>query len=208
VILLGIFITNAPDCTISSGVWILVEIPSLILKTRGLLTLRGYTVDELLEYDDKYVMLPTRESDDVAIRSLLWIFKEPKVVGVAVVRELTKDMEEAAAQEGMLVGGSRVTPAAKKLARQSRVELVEGGYASFDLFGHELVPAHVIADEEEVNLVLEHYGIVKSQLPRIHRDDPAAKVLGAKAGQVVRILRESDTAGFVYYYRLIVEPGR
>ncbi len=180
----------------------------MILKTRGLLTLRGYAVEELLEYDDKYVMHPKKELEDTTVLSVAWVFKEPKVVGVALVRELVKDMEEANAQEGMLVGGSRVTPASKKHARETRVELVEGGYASFDLFGHELVPSHVIADEEEVRLVLDHYGIEKSQLPRIYRDDPAAKVLGAKAGQVVRIQRDSDTAGQTYYYRLTVEPGQ
>ncbi|MHA2085820.1 MAG: DNA-directed RNA polymerase subunit H [Candidatus Thorarchaeota archaeon] len=88
------------------------------------------------------------------------------------------------------------------------MELVEGGYASFELFGHELVPKHIIATDEEVQLVLGHYGIEKSQLPRIRREDPAARVLGAKISQVIRIERESPTAGKVYYYRLVVDPAR
>ncbi|MCK5151611.1 MAG: DNA-directed RNA polymerase subunit H [Candidatus Thorarchaeota archaeon] len=108
----------------------------------------------------------------------------------------------------MLVGGSRFTPAAKKQARQTRVELVEGGYSSFELFGHELVPKHIISSIEEVQLVTDHYGIKKTQLPRIAREDPAARVLGAKIGEVVRIERDSPTAGKVYYYRLVVDPGR
>ncbi|MFW9805142.1 MAG: DNA-directed RNA polymerase subunit H [Candidatus Thorarchaeota archaeon] len=87
----------------------------------------------------------------------------------------------------------------------SRVELVDGGYASFDLFEHELVPPHVIASDEEIKLVLEHYGITKSQLPRIYRDDPAVRVLGARPGQVIRIERSSPTAGRSYYYRLVVD---
>ncbi|MHA2119362.1 MAG: DNA-directed RNA polymerase subunit H [Candidatus Thorarchaeota archaeon] len=186
----------------------MVEFPILVMKTRGLLTLRGYLVEELLEYENRYVMHPTREAEDITVKSTVWIFKEPKVIGVAVVRELVKAMEEAQSQEGMLVGGSRVTPASKKLSREMRVELVEGGYSSFDLFGHNLVPKHVVADEEEVQLVLNHYGIARSQLPRIYRDDAAVKVLGAKTGQVIRIQRDSDTAGLSYYYRLIVDPGR
>ncbi len=186
----------------------MVEFPILVMKTRGLLTLRGYLVEELLEYEDRYVMHPTREVDDVLVKSTVWIFKEPKVIGVAVVRELVKAMEEAESQEGMLVGGSRVTPASKKLSREMRVELVEGGYSSFDLFGHNLVPKHVVADEDEVQLVLDHYGIARSQLPRIFRDDAAVKVLGGKTGQVIRIQRDSDTAGLSYYYRLIVGAER
>jgi DNA-directed RNA polymerase subunit H (RpoH/RPB5) len=149
-------------------------------------------------------MHPVKETEGMTIKSVVWILKEPRVVGIAIVKDLVKRMEEVQAQEGILVGGSRFTPAAKKHSLETRVELVLGNYASFDLFSHELVPTHIIADEDEVALVLEYYGIARDQIPRILRDDPAAKVLGAKPGQVVRIQRDSDTAGEVYYYRLVV----
>ncbi|MHA1948549.1 MAG: DNA-directed RNA polymerase subunit H [Candidatus Thorarchaeota archaeon] len=83
-----------------------------------------------------------------------------------------------------------------------------GNYASFDLFEHELVPPHIIASADEIKLVLEHYGIEKNQLPRIYRDDPAVRVLGARPGQIVRIKRESPTAGQTYYYRLVIDTSR
>lgn len=181
----------------------MIEIPQIVLKTRALLTIRAYSVNELLEYEDKYVLHPVRGDGDERIQSVVWIFKEPRVIGVAVIRELLKEIEEANSHEGVLVGGSRITPAAKKLARQSRIELVIAGYAAFDLFGHELVPTHTIADEAEVEIVLSHFGITRSQLPRIRRTDSAVKVLGAKAGQVIRITRESATAGASFYYRLV-----
>ncbi|MCF2137005.1 MAG: DNA-directed RNA polymerase subunit H [Candidatus Thorarchaeota archaeon] len=82
---------------------------------------------------------------------------------------------------------------------------MQGNYSSFDLFDHELVPKHRIATKDEIQIVLNHYGIDKTQLPRILRSDPAARVLGAKPGQVVRIERDSRTAGKTYYYRLVVE---
>ncbi|MEM2142071.1 MAG: DNA-directed RNA polymerase subunit H [Candidatus Thorarchaeota archaeon] len=85
---------------------------------------------------------------------------------------------------------------------------MEGTYSSFDLFQHELVPKHVIASEEEVQMVLDHYRISKSQLPRILKDDPVAKMLGAKVGQVLRIERPSETAGVTFYYRLVVDGSR
>ncbi|MHA2005174.1 MAG: DNA-directed RNA polymerase subunit H [Candidatus Thorarchaeota archaeon] len=185
------------------GCAFMIEFPSNVIKTRSLLNLRAYTVEELLEYENRFEMHPIKDTEGVAIKSVVWILKEPRVVGIALVKDLVKRMEEAQAQEGILVGGSRFTPAAKKHALATRVELVLGNYASFDLFSHELVPPHSIADEDEVSLVLEYYGIARDQIPRILRDDPAAKVLGAKPGQVVRIERDSDTAGAVYYYRLV-----
>ncbi|MFW9975737.1 MAG: DNA-directed RNA polymerase subunit RpoH/Rpb5 C-terminal domain-containing protein [Candidatus Thorarchaeota archaeon] len=32
--------------------------------------------------------------------------------------------------------------------------------------------------------------------------------MGAKIGQVIRVERNSDTAGRVYYYRLVVDASR
>ena len=186
----------------------MVEIPSAVLKTRSLLTLRGYQVEELYEYESRFAMYPIKNGDKAKIKSVVWVFKEPRVIGVAFVKDIVKEMEEKDAREGMLVGGSRFTPAAKKHARMTKVELVEGNYSSFDLFKHETVPTHTIAKKEEIELVLDHYKITKPQLPRILREDPAVKVLGAKAGQVIRIERESPTAGATYYYRLVVDPGQ
>lgn len=169
--------------------------------------MRDYIVDELFEYENRYAMYPIKGSGAVAVRAVTWILKEPKVVGVALVRDIAREMEERNAQEGMLVGGLRFTPAAKKSARTARVELIEGTYASFDIFQHELVSKHSVVSADEIQLVLGHYGIERNQLPRILRDDPAAKALGAKPGQVVRIERDSATSGIAYYYRLVVDSS-
>jgi DNA-directed RNA polymerase subunit H (RpoH/RPB5) len=184
---------------------ILVEIPRIVEKTRALLALRGFGTHEFLEYEDRYVMHPQGTMADVTVKYVIWILKEERVVGVAIVRDLFKEMEETESQRGMLVGGNRFTPAAKKYAKTSRIELVEGNYASFDLFEHDLVPTHIISEQTEVDLVTSHYKINKTQLPRIYVSDPAAKVLGARAGQVIRIERDSETAGNTFYYRLVVD---
>jgi len=185
----------------------MIQLPSAVIRTRGLLNLRSFSVDEVLEYDDKYVMYPTRDVQGEIQKYAIWMLKDPKVVGVAYVKDLAREMEETDSHRGMLVGGLRFTPAAKKMALISRVELVDGGYASFDLFEHELVPTHIIASEEEIQLVLDHYGIEKNQLPRIFRDDPAVRVLGARPGQIIRIERDSPTAGRTFYYRLVVDAS-
>ncbi len=150
-------------------------------------------------------MHPEHLVGESMVKYVIWILKEDHVVGVALVRDLMKEMEEVEAQRGMLVGGNRSTPAAAKYAKMSKVELVEGNYSSFDLFDHELVPSHVIVESGEVELVTSHYKIKKTQLPRIYSNDPAVRVLGARPGQVLRIERNSKTSGKTYFYRLVVD---
>ncbi|MFW9944738.1 MAG: hypothetical protein ACFFB7_07040, partial [Candidatus Sifarchaeia archaeon] len=74
----------------------MVELASIILKTRDLLNLRSYHVYELLEYEDNYAMHPVKQTDNGEVKSLVWIFKEPRVLGVAIIKDLVKRMEETA----------------------------------------------------------------------------------------------------------------
>ena len=69
---------------------------------------------------------------------------------------------------------------------------------------HKLVPHHEILDEKETKKILAEYNIEKEQLPKMLVSDPVAVAIKAKVGDVVRIIRESPTAGKAVFYRLVI----
>ncbi len=69
---------------------------------------------------------------------------------------------------------------------------------------HILVPKHELLSEEEAEKILETLKLNKEQLPKIKVDDPIAKEIGAKVGDIIRIERESPTSGRSIAYRLVV----
>jgi DNA-directed RNA polymerase subunit H len=69
---------------------------------------------------------------------------------------------------------------------------------------HYLVPEHVLIRKEKVQELMDELGINKISLPIITRLDPAIKPLKAEKGDVVKIIRDSLTAGQATYYRRIV----
>ncbi len=74
-----------------------------------------------------------------------------------------------------------------------------------DILLHELVSRHEIMAKEDVEALLEKLKITVQNLPRILEKDPVVQSLGAKIGDVLRITRNSPTAGTSLYYRLVVE---
>lgn len=69
---------------------------------------------------------------------------------------------------------------------------------------HYLVPEHVLIKKEKVAELMAELGIKKDSLPRIYKDDAAIKHLNPEKGDVVKIIRDSVTAGQTVYYRRVI----
>jgi len=74
----------------------------------------------------------------------------------------------------------------------------------FNVLEHELVPDHEVISDEEAEEVLEEYDIKPSQLPKLDKKDPVAKEIDADPGDVVKITRDSETAGKSIAYRYVI----
>jgi len=71
-----------------------------------------------------------------------------------------------------------------------------------------MVPKHTIMSEEETKVLLSSYNITTEQLPKIYHDDPAVKAVNAKVDDIIRIVRESHTAGKAESYRLVIRKPK
>ena len=78
---------------------------------------------------------------------------------------------------------------------------------SLDILHHKLIPIHVIISEEEKKVLLEKYKITPEQLPKITHTDPVTIAIGAKPGQIIKIIRKSHTAQEAVAYRFVVESN-
>jgi DNA-directed RNA polymerase subunit H len=70
---------------------------------------------------------------------------------------------------------------------------------------HIYVPKHEIISKKDAEDVLEKYHCKATELPLIFVNDPAILGLGVKPGDMIRITRDSATAGESFYYRYVVE---
>ena len=74
-----------------------------------------------------------------------------------------------------------------------------------EILTHVLVPKHELLNEEEKLDVLKTFNVRDDQLPKIFSTDPAIKHLKVKIGDLIKISRQSLTAGQTTYYRVVVD---
>jgi len=171
-------------------------------KAQILIGLRGYKQVSKKKYKEgSSFLVKTAEGKKL----LIYCWPTQGTVGVQAVGQVKKVMTDENVERGVLVTSGRLTQAAKVQSRRKGIELIPRIFPSFNIFGHVLVPKHEIVSVEEREKLLNEYRVQPYQLPRLKASDPGAKAIGAKPGDVVRILRDSPTAGKYTSYRYVVE---
>lgn len=69
---------------------------------------------------------------------------------------------------------------------------------------HVLIPKHIKLSEKEKKELFERYNISLEELPKIKKDDQAIARLNVKVGDVIKIIRQSPTAGEAAFYRGVI----
>jgi DNA-directed RNA polymerase subunit H (RpoH/RPB5) len=73
-----------------------------------------------------------------------------------------------------------------------------------DVSKHQLVPKHTKLSDEEKEQLFQRYNLSELNLPKVLKTDSAVKSLNVKPGDVIKIDRDSITAGKSSYYRVVV----
>ena len=69
---------------------------------------------------------------------------------------------------------------------------------------HFLVPKHYLLPKEQAEKILKELGILPEHLPLIQKNDPAIKEFKPIPGDIIKVVRNSQTAGQTIFYRRVV----
>nr|XP_008509867.1 PREDICTED: DNA-directed RNA polymerases I, II, and III subunit RPABC1 [Equus przewalskii] len=139
-------------------------------------------------------------NDDPTDQMFVFFPEEPKV-GIKTIKVYCQRMQEENITRALIVVQQGMTPSAKQVGppRPGRRGRLRDNLGALS----QLVPEHVVMTKEEVTELLARYKLRENQLPRIQAGDPVARYFGIKRGQVVKIIRPSETAGRYITYRLV-----
>jgi DNA-directed RNA polymerase subunit H len=172
-------------------------------KAEVLIKLRKYKLikKETQEDSISYTVSIPKDKE----KALIWCILGEATVGIAMMNTLYKLLEEKGLDRAIVITEGRFTHAAKQGAKKRKVELLPKTFPVFEIFEHNLVPKHEILEEKEKKEVLALYKIQPYQMPQIRSTDPAVKAIGARPGDILKIIRKSATAGEHIAYRYVVD---
>ena len=118
------------------------------------------------------------------------------------------NMKDAKADTGIIIiSGTLTSQAKQKMADinyELQIECFNISELMVNITEHSYVPKHILLNDEEKTQLLKRYKIKENQLPKILTSDPIARYLGLRRGNVVKIIRDSETAGKYVTYRITV----
>ena len=142
---------------------------------------------------------------DNIIRTYYEYIPNPKI-NMENIKDFFELMKESKVNSGIILLSGKLSQQAKQklseINTQLQVEMFSLNELVVNITEHELVPKHILLTPEEKKKLLERYRIKDSQLPKILSTDPVARYLGLTRGQVVKIVRVSETAGRYITYRI------
>ncbi|XP_077981098.1 DNA-directed RNA polymerases I, II, and III subunit RPABC1 [Glandiceps talaboti] len=145
-------------------------------------------------------------NDDPTDQMFVFFPEEPKI-GIKTIKTYCQKLQEENITRAIIVVQTGMTPSAKQSLSDMAPKYILEQFLEAELLinitEHELVPEHVVMTPEEKAELLARYRLKEHQLPRIQQGDPVARYFGLKRGQVVKIIRPSETAGRYISYRLV-----
>ena len=148
------------------------------------------------------------EKDPDARIRLYFEYLDKMKISAAEIGIFFSNMKEAKSDSGIIIISGVLTSQAKqKLAdinNELQVECFNISELMVNITEHSYVPQHILLNDEDKALLLKRYKIKESQLPKILTSDPVARYLGLRRGNVVKIIRDSETAGQYVTYRICV----
>jgi len=170
-------------------------------------------------FKQKFGESPSRDSLNILVEKsddpgdmLFVFFPQDEKVGVGPLKVYTTRMEAENVKRAILVVKDKLTAFAKTALKEfslrgSRIEYFRDSELLVDITEHKLVPKHEVLTDQQKKELLDRYRLKPGQLPRIQVSDPVARYFGLTQGQVVKIVRPSETAGRYITYRICMGGG-
>lgn len=164
-----------------------------------------YTPDNMPKRDEMKIRVAHSQNTD---DQMYIFFPDDHKIGVKTIADYVTEMQKDSVRRAIIVLRIGMTPSARQAMRSAAPEFLMEDFLESEMLinitEHELVPQHILMTEDEKQDLFNRYKLRGNQLMKMHMADPIARYYGYKRGQIIKIVRKSDTAGRYVTYRIVV----
>lgn len=177
-----------------------------------MLTDRGFEIPEKEHMDyDQFIEVYGEDETDVR-KNMTISFSKPTgiqilvfwnyQIGIGDVQNINNEMESRKIKHAIVIYHNKITSQAAATMKQLRVqnmviEIFHESSLQYNVTKSLKVPKHIICSKQKKEDILNAYNVTKEQIPQIKADDPVVKYYGAVRGQLIKIIRPSESVRFV-----------
>jgi DNA-directed RNA polymerase I, II, and III subunit RPABC1 len=190
-----------------------------MLKNRGYVVsdneIKNTTLNDFISKNGLYqndqsrnTLTRTFEKVDDPGNLILLFFPDMEKVGVKSIRKYKDIMEEEKIKKAIIVVKKSITSFVKQYLLKNTEHIFNTFTESelqIDITEHKYQPNFIVLNNTEKNKVLKFYNIKEYKLPKIKNTDPISRYYGLINGNVLKIIRPSETAGKYISYRIVCD---
>lgn len=169
---------------------------------------RGYKIDTPLPSFDDFIENRNGMSIEQVKKEMTTVFTKEKAGPIAAfwknslgnndIQEIYENMIELNIKKAVVIYFNKITPSAAMALRHLRVQkFIIDPFSEtemqYNVTKHKNVPRHIICTAAKKAEILEDYSVTVDQLPQIKTTDPQVRYWGAVKGQLIKIMRNSDS---------------
>lgn len=136
------------------------------------------------------------------------------------IQKVEEQMEQNEVFHSIVVHNNKITSSAAVAIKNLKIQghIIDPFHESevqYIVTRSKYVPKHIICGKAKTEEILKAYNVTKAQLPEIQSTDPVIRYIGARKGQIIKIVRPSESVGFItaagekkilydIFYRIVV----
>lgn len=148
--------------------------------------------DDRDEFLQSMTLRYERTSEDKII--VVW----PVETNLESIKDIQFTMEKSNTKRAIIVIDGNLSPKSKGFIHYLATEKIYINVytleeAQYNVMKHDLVPVHKVCSFAEKKGILNGYNVKEDEIPIINLADPAVRHIGAIKGQLVKIIRNSES---------------
>ena len=136
---------------------------------------------------------------EIPVKSILVTFIDNKITSYRKIEDIDKITSNNKHNIFII---SNIQSKIWELLIKNKIEVFMYDELMTNVIEHDIVPKHILLNDDEKKIFLNEYNNQLNKLPKIELFDPISRYYNVKIGDIFRIIRPSITSGNNIYYRI------